>query len=210
MAENRYHGRAREAGRARRRARGAQRTRSARSWRRSWSAKEQALHAEASLETALTERRPDDARTLIAELPQATRCIYEQKLADLEALLAKEAQQAARQARRQAGGERSGERRSSAARQFVAEAFQEVERKFNGGDFQRAALEVRPRDGQVPRRGGHPGPARNLKKLIPQFRSRLRGRPEEVRGQLAGGVREAAAQGRWSVYQADWLRGLAG
>ncbi|WP_244227309.1 FHA domain-containing protein [Corallococcus aberystwythensis] len=121
------------------------------------------------LETALTERRPDDARTLIPELPQATRYIYEQKLADLEALLAKEAQQAARQAgvRQAVAAENAKQRRA----EFVAEAFQDVERRFNGGDFQRATLEVDRVMDKFRGEADIQARARNLKKLIPQFRS---------------------------------------
>lgn len=121
------------------------------------------------VETALTERRPDDARTLIAELPEGTRPIYEQKLTDLENLLMKEAQQAQRQAgiRQAVAVENAKQRRA----EFVAEAFQDVERRFNGGDFQRATLEVDRVMDKFRSEADIQARARNLKKLIPQFRS---------------------------------------
>lgn len=121
------------------------------------------------VEAALTERRPDDARTLIAELPQSTRSLYEEKLKELEALLAKEAQQAARQAgiRQAVAAENAKQRRA----EFVAEAFQDVERRFNGGDFQRATLEVDRVMDKYRSEADIQARARNLKKLIPQFRS---------------------------------------
>ncbi|WP_223635138.1 FHA domain-containing protein [Corallococcus sp. EGB] len=121
------------------------------------------------IDEALKERRPDDARTLIVELPQGMRSLYEQKLSDLESQLAKEAQQAVRQAgiRQAVAAENAKQRRAA----FVAEAFQDVERRFNGGDFQRATLEVDRVMDRFRNEADIQARARNLKKLIPQFRS---------------------------------------
>ena len=55
--------------------------------------------------------------------------------------------------------------------EFVAEAFQDVERRFNGGDFQRATLEVDRVMDKFRAEADIQARARNLKKLIPQFRA---------------------------------------
>jgi pSer/pThr/pTyr-binding forkhead associated (FHA) protein len=118
---------------------------------------------------ALAARDPEASRGLIADLPVDLRMLYEQQLVDLEAALAKEAQQAARQAgiRQAVAAENAKQRRA----EYVAEAFQDVERRFNGGDFQRAVLEVDRVMDKYRAEADIQARARNLKKLIPQFRS---------------------------------------
>ncbi|RKH11771.1 FHA domain-containing protein [Corallococcus praedator] len=130
--------------------------------------KEQAYHV-GLLETALTARDAEQARTLIPLLVEATRPPYETRLAELDAALAKEAAQAVRQAgyQKAAAAESAKQRRA----QYVEQAFEDVERRFNGGDFQRATLEVDRVMEKYRAEADVQARARNLKKLIPQFRS---------------------------------------
>ncbi|RKG98144.1 FHA domain-containing protein [Corallococcus sp. CA053C] len=120
-------------------------------------------------DAALAERNPESAKPLIAALPDNTRPLFEQRLMELENQLAKEAATAARQAgaRQAAAAENAKQRRA----EFVAQAFEDVERRFNGGDFQRATLEVDRVMDKYRTEADIQTRARSLKKLIPQFRS---------------------------------------
>ncbi|CAM4000699.1 MULTISPECIES: FHA domain-containing protein [Corallococcus] len=121
------------------------------------------------VEAALTARDAEQVRTLIPQLQEDTRPPYETRLAELDAALAREAAQAVRQAgaNRAAAAENAKQRRA----QFVEQAFEDVERRFNGGDFQRATLEVDRVMDKYRAEADVQARARALKKLIPQFRS---------------------------------------
>ncbi|QSQ18613.1 FHA domain-containing protein [Pyxidicoccus parkwayensis] len=119
------------------------------------------------VEEALTTRDPEAVRPLVDALPPANRPAYETKLADLEAALAKEAADEARRTR--GNRERAAANAKEQRRQFIEEAFVDVERKFNGGDYQRAVLEC---DRVVDKYKGEKDikdRALSLKRLIPQF-----------------------------------------
>ncbi|WP_426750745.1 FHA domain-containing protein [Myxococcus sp. Y35] len=140
------------------------------------------------VEEAFAGRDPEAIRPLIALLPPLNRPAYEVKLTDLEAELAKEAQDTARRDRnaRERAAEAAKERRKA----FIAEAFNDVERRFNGGDYQRAVLEcdrvidAHRGDKEVKDR------ALALKRLIPQFRRAL----EDGQKKLDANSLEAAAK----------------
>ncbi len=115
----------------------------------------------------LEARDVEGVRAIIAKLPSNAQPLYRTKLADLEQLLAKEAADQAKQERnnKALAAKRAAERRA----QFIAEAFDAVERKFENGDYDRAVLEcdrvidANKGDDEIRER------AKNLKRLIPQF-----------------------------------------
>ncbi|MBJ6763176.1 FHA domain-containing protein [Myxococcaceae bacterium JPH2] len=139
-------------------------------------------------DAALASRDPEAVRPLLEKLPENARPIYQQKLTDLEAELAKEATDAARQTRiRNANAADSAKRRRE---ELVAEAFIDVERRFNGGDFQRAVLECdrvvdkNKADKDIRDR------ARDLKRLIPLFKTAF----EDGQRKYQSGALEAAVK----------------
>jgi pSer/pThr/pTyr-binding forkhead associated (FHA) protein len=107
------------------------------------------------------------ARDTIAKLPIVLQGPYLRQVAELEQELAREAQEEEKRARTDKvySAKRAKERR----KELIAEAFGNVERKFHGGDYQRAVLEcdrvvdAAKGDKEIRER------ARTLKKLIPQF-----------------------------------------
>lgn len=115
----------------------------------------------------IAQRDAAGARSLIAKLPITLQGPYLGQVADLEQQLVREAQEEEKLAHvnKAYAAKRAKERRQEA----VAEAFSTVERKFHGGDYQRAVLEcdrvvdAHKGDKDVRER------ARTLKKLIPQF-----------------------------------------
>ncbi|WP_095958247.1 FHA domain-containing protein [Corallococcus macrosporus] len=140
------------------------------------------------VEEAFASREPETIRPLIARLPPLNRPAYEVKLTDLEAELAKEAQDESRRNRNAAA--RAAEVAREKRKEFIAEAFIDVERRFNGGDYQRAVLEC---DRVIDKHRGDKDVkdrALSLKRLIPQFRRAL----EDGQKKLAANSLEAAAR----------------
>ncbi|GHG74688.1 FHA domain-containing protein [Comamonas sp. JC664] len=139
-------------------------------------------------EESFATRDPEAIRPLIALLPQLNRPAYEVRLSDLEAELAKEAQDATR--RDNNARARANEAAKERRKEFIAEAFNDVERRFNGGDYQRAVLECDrvvdkyKSDKDVRER------ALALKRLIPQFRKSM----EDGQKKLDANSLEAAAK----------------
>jgi tetratricopeptide (TPR) repeat protein len=122
-----------------------------------------------NVDDALLAEDPETASALIADLPVDLRMLYDVKLTELKAKLVKDAASAARQAgiRQAVAAENAKQKRAA----FISEAFQDVERRFNGGDFQRAVLEVDRVMDKYRAETDVQARARNLKKLIPQFRA---------------------------------------
>ncbi|MBN1205200.1 MAG: FHA domain-containing protein [Myxococcaceae bacterium] len=115
----------------------------------------------------LDARDADGLRPVIPKLPANLQAAYREKLGDLELELAREAEEQAEQdkANKALAAKRAAERRA----QFIRDAFEAVERKFENGDYDRAVLEcdrvveAHRADAQIRER------ARSLKRLIPQF-----------------------------------------
>ncbi|NVJ07087.1 FHA domain-containing protein [Myxococcus sp. AM001] len=140
------------------------------------------------VEEAFASRDPETIRPLIAQLPPLNRPAYEVKLTDLEAELAKEAQDVSRRNRNAAA--RAAELAKERRKEFIAEAFADVERRFNGGDYQRAVLECdRVMDKHRAEKDVKER-ALALKRLIPQFRRAL----EDGQKKLDANSLEAAAK----------------
>ncbi len=140
------------------------------------------------VEEAFATRDPETIRPLIALLPALNRPAFEVRLSDLESELAKEAQDASRRDRN--ARERAAEVAKTKRKEFIAEAFNDVERRFNGGDYDRAVLEC---DRVVDRYRGDKevkDRALALKRLIPQFRRAL----EDGQKKLDANSLEAAAK----------------
>ena len=118
-------------------------------------------------EELLGARDVEGLRALIPKLPSDTQPLYRDKLADLQAEIAREAAEQAKLEKnnKALAAKRAAERRA----QFIAEAFAGVERKFENGDYERAVLECdrviedNRGDDEIRER------AKNLKRLIPQF-----------------------------------------
>ncbi|HYH96823.1 FHA domain-containing protein [Hyalangium sp.] len=106
-------------------------------------------------------------RALIPKLPSEAQPLYRDKLAELQEARAKEAaeQEKLERTNKVLAAKRAAERRA----QFIAEAFDAVERKFENGDYERAVLEcdrvieAHKGDDEIRER------AKSLKRLIPQF-----------------------------------------
>ncbi|WP_224246008.1 FHA domain-containing protein [Hyalangium gracile] len=115
----------------------------------------------------LEARDVEGVRAVIPKLPSNAQPLYRTKVEDLEKLLAKEAEDEVRLNRnnKAAAAKRAAEKRA----EFIAEAFDAVERKFENGEYERAVLEcdrvieAHKGDEEIRTR------ARNLKRLIPQF-----------------------------------------
>ncbi|HZI14485.1 MAG TPA: FHA domain-containing protein [Myxococcus sp.] len=134
------------------------------------------------VEEALSRRLPDQVRPLLELLPPEQRTEYELRLEELEQELEQEERDELRRNRN------ARERAAVAAREkrkaFIEEAFVEVERHFNGGQYQRAVLEC---DRVVDKHSGDKeirDRANNLKRLIPQFQ-RVMGEAEAKLAQRA-------------------------
>jgi pSer/pThr/pTyr-binding forkhead associated (FHA) protein/tetratricopeptide (TPR) repeat protein len=118
-------------------------------------------------EELVAARDVEGLRALIPKLPASTQPLYRDKLADLQAAMAKEAAEISRLEKnnKALAARRAAERRA----QFVADAFAGVERKFENGDYERAVLEcdrvVEANKGDEEIRSR----AKNLQRLIPQF-----------------------------------------
>jgi hypothetical protein len=118
-------------------------------------------------EALLAQRDVEGLRALVSRLPPSAQPLYRQKLADLVKALEDEAKDLARQARQNKAlaAKLAAEKRA----QFIAEAFEAVERKFDNGDYARAVLEcdrvLEAHKGDVEIRDR----AKSLKRLIPQF-----------------------------------------
>ncbi|WP_225410692.1 FHA domain-containing protein [Stigmatella hybrida] len=118
-------------------------------------------------EALLEQRDVEGLRALVARLPPSAQPLYRQKLADLEKALEDEAKELARQGRQNKAlaAKLAAEKRA----QFIAEAFEAVERKFDNGDYARAVLEcdrvMEAHKGDTEIRDR----AKSLKRLIPQF-----------------------------------------
>ncbi|MFP2933426.1 FHA domain-containing protein [Pyxidicoccus sp. 3LG] len=91
------------------------------------------------VEEALATRDPEAVRPLLDKLPPVNRPAFETKLSDLEAELAKESADDARRTRNQRANAAAVAKEKR--KQFMEEAFVDVERRFNGGEYQRAILE---------------------------------------------------------------------
>ncbi|MBZ4417105.1 FHA domain-containing protein [Myxococcus sp. RHSTA-1-4] len=140
------------------------------------------------VEESFASRDPEVVRPLVDALPPLNRPPYEEKLADLEAELAREAADAARRGRN--ARERAAELAKQKRKEFMEEAFVDVERRFNGGEYQRAVLEC---DRVVDRNKGDKevrDRANSLKRLIPQFQRSL----EDGQKKLESNALEAAAK----------------
>ncbi|NPC79446.1 FHA domain-containing protein, partial [Pyxidicoccus fallax] len=140
------------------------------------------------VEESFASRDPEVVRPLVDALPALNRPPYEEKLEDLEAELAKEAADAARRGRN--ARERAVEVAKQKRKEFIEEAFVDVERRFNGGEYQRAVLEC---DRVVDRHKGDKDVrerAMTLKRLIPQFQRNL----EDGQKKLESNALEAAAK----------------
>ena len=119
------------------------------------------------VEAALEAQDAEGARTLIQRLPLERQPQYLGKVAELEAMLADAAHDAAAQDRasKAASARRTREQREA----FIVNAFSAVAARFDAGDYSRAALECdrvlddNSGDKEIRDR------AKALKKLIPQF-----------------------------------------
>jgi pSer/pThr/pTyr-binding forkhead associated (FHA) protein/tetratricopeptide (TPR) repeat protein len=134
------------------------------------------------VEEALSRRLPDEVRPLLALLPPEQRTEYELRLEDLEQELEQEERDELRRNRN--ARERAAVAAREKRRAFIEEAFVEVERHFNGGQYQRAVLEC---DRVVDKHSGDKeirDRANNLKRLIPQFQ-RVMGEAEAKLAQRA-------------------------
>ncbi|NVI99214.1 FHA domain-containing protein [Myxococcus sp. AM009] len=140
------------------------------------------------VEESFASRDPETIRPLISQLPPLNRPAYEVKLTDLEAELAKEAQDASRRNRNAAA--RAAELAKERRKEFIAEAFADVERRFNGGDYQRAVLECDRVMDKHRAEKDVKDRALALKRLIPQFRRAL----EDGQKKLDANSLEAAAK----------------
>ncbi|WP_425537992.1 FHA domain-containing protein [Myxococcus stipitatus] len=142
----------------------------------------------AKMEEAFTARDPDAVRALLDRMPDVSKPAYSQRLQDLIAELAKESADDARRAR--AGRARAEELAKEERKRFIEEAFTDVERRFNGGDYQRAVLECDrvvekyKADKDVKDR------SRQLKTLIPQFQRTL----DDAQKKLASNALESASK----------------
>jgi pSer/pThr/pTyr-binding forkhead associated (FHA) protein len=118
-------------------------------------------------EELLAAQDVEGLRALIPKLPSSTQPLYRDKLAELQAALAKEA---AEQARLEKNNKALAARRAAERRaQFIAEAFSGVERRFENGDYERAVLEC---DRVIEANRGDEeirSRAKMLQRLIPQF-----------------------------------------
>ncbi|WP_328285525.1 FHA domain-containing protein [Myxococcus sp. NMCA1] len=140
------------------------------------------------VEESFASRDPETIRPLIAQLPPLNRPAYEVKLTDLESELAKEAQDVSRRTRN--ANARAAEVAKEKRKEFIAEAFTDVERRFNGGDYQRAILECDRVTDKYRADKDVKDRALALKRLIPQFRRAL----EDGQKKLDANSLEAAAK----------------
>jgi pSer/pThr/pTyr-binding forkhead associated (FHA) protein len=133
-------------------------------------------------------RDPEAIRPMLDTLPAMNRPAYEEKLAALEAELAKESADEKRRNRN--AQERAAANAKERRKQFIEEAFLDVERRFNGGEYQRAVLEC---DRVVDRYKGEKDVkdrSMALKRLIPQFQSSL----ADAQKKLEANALESAAK----------------
>jgi pSer/pThr/pTyr-binding forkhead associated (FHA) protein len=140
------------------------------------------------VDEALATRAPEAVRPLLDTLPAPSRQAYEAKLAVLEAELAK--QSASERRRGREAQARAALATKEKQKQFIEEAFVDVERRFNGGEYQRAVLEC---DRVVDRYKGEKevkDRALALKRLIPQFQRSL----EDGQKKLDSNALESAAK----------------
>lgn len=131
---------------------------------------EEASYVE-KVKEALAQRVPEDVRPLLDKLSASNRQTYEEQLEALEDELAKESADDARRDR--LARERAAQAAKEKRQAFIEEAFVEVERRFNGRDYQRAALEC---DRVVEKYRGDKDisdRAVTIKKLIPLFKSAM-------------------------------------
>jgi pSer/pThr/pTyr-binding forkhead associated (FHA) protein len=119
------------------------------------------------LDELIAAQNVEEARPLVDKLPANAQPLYRQKLVELQEQLER---QAADEEQQLKTNKVLAAKRAAAKRaQFVAAAFDAVERKFENGDYERAVLEcdrvvdVNKGDNEIRDR------ARNLKRLIPQF-----------------------------------------
>jgi pSer/pThr/pTyr-binding forkhead associated (FHA) protein len=140
------------------------------------------------VEESFASRDPEVVRPLLDALPAQNRPPYEERLQALEDELAREAADAARRGR--TARERAAELAKQKRKAFMEEAFVDVERRFNGGEYQRAVLEV---DRVVERHKGDKEVRERglaLKRLIPQFQRSM----EDAEKKLAANALESAAK----------------
>ncbi len=142
----------------------------------------------ARAESALQAADLDAAEALVSRLP---RDLARPLQAKLDALREQLAEQKAAAARAQAKAAAAQRQAAAEKRQaFIDAAFENVARKFHGGEFQRAALEC---DRVVDRHGGDTDireRARSLKVWIPQFgRSLDEGTRKFDQGNISGAAR---------------------
>ncbi|WP_164015104.1 FHA domain-containing protein [Pyxidicoccus trucidator] len=140
------------------------------------------------VDEALETRDPEVIRPLLDTLPPMNRPAYEEKLAALEAELAKQSADEKRRGRDAQA--RAAQNAKEKRKQFMEEAFVDVERRFNGGEYQRAVLEC---DRVVDKFKGDKevkDRSMSLKRLIPQFQRNL----EDGQKKLASNALEAAAK----------------
>ncbi|MCP3163807.1 FHA domain-containing protein [Myxococcus qinghaiensis] len=140
------------------------------------------------MEEALAARDPEAARPLLAKVPDLNRPAYSQKLLDLEAELAKESADGARRDR--ANRERAAMNAKEQRKLFLEEAFTDVERRFNGGDYTRAVLECDRVVEKYKAEKDVKERARQLKTLIPQFQRSL----DDAQKKLASNALESASK----------------
>jgi pSer/pThr/pTyr-binding forkhead associated (FHA) protein len=120
-------------------------------------------------EELLQARDVDGLRAVIPRLPADEQPLYRQRLADIEEVMAAEMaeQEQLEKANRALAAKRAREQRA----RYMADAFSEVERRFENGDYERAVLacdrviEDNAGDAEIRER------ARSLRRLIPQFAS---------------------------------------
>jgi tetratricopeptide (TPR) repeat protein len=120
-------------------------------------------------EELLEARDVESLRAVIPRLPADSQPLFRQRLADIEEVMAAEM---AEQEQAEKANKAVAAKRAAAVRaRYIIDAFSEVERKFENGDYERAVLacdrviEENPGDTEIRDR------ARNLKRLIPQFAS---------------------------------------
>ncbi|NTX13164.1 FHA domain-containing protein [Myxococcus sp. CA051A] len=140
------------------------------------------------MEDALAARDPEAARPLLDRVPDLNKPAYAQKLQDLEAELAKESADGARRDR--ANRERAALNAKEERKLFLEEAFTDVERRFNGGDYQRAVLECDRVTEKYKAEKDVKERARQLKTLIPQFQRSL----DDAQKKLASNALESASK----------------
>ncbi|MFL5322437.1 MAG: FHA domain-containing protein, partial [Myxococcaceae bacterium] len=139
-------------------------------------------------DTAIEAKEYDNAKALVGKMPPTEQRPYNQKLIALQQTLDAEAKDQELQQKKQV---KQQKQHAAAQRQaYVEAAFEAVERKFNGGDYQRASLEC---DRVVEAHRGDNAireRAAELKRLIPQFGKAY----EDGQKKFKAGSLEAAAR----------------